>query len=100
VTSPSVTPPLSPSRAPGELLVLGGVVLFGIGVAAVAVVFVLFLVTGGEVPTALSLACALAPAGLGLALLGLVRQGRASSREARRLSAQRQASAGRRVSQS
>lgn len=71
-------------RAPGDLLVPAGVVLFGIGVAAVVVVVALFLVTGGEVPLVLSLGAALGPAGLGLALLGLLRQGRAASREARR----------------
>ena len=91
-----VTEPGAPggsSRGPGDLLVQAGVVLFGIGVAAVVVVVALFLVTGGEVPLVLSLGAALGPAGLGLALLGLLRQGRAASREARRRRAERRPSA-------
>lgn len=81
--------PVAAPRGPGDVLVPVGAVLFGIGVLAIVVVFVLFLVTGGEVPLALSLASGLAPLGLASALVGLVRQGRAASREARRQRAER-----------
>ena len=87
----SAAVPTAGGRGPGDLLVPVGAALFGAGVLAIAVVVGLFLATGGEVPTALSLACALAPLGLGLALLGLVRQGRAASREARRQRTERRA---------
>jgi hypothetical protein len=67
----------SPRRAPGELLVRGGAVVFAIGVLAVLVVFVPFLLGHRhDAPLPLDLLALLLPVGLGLALLGLLRGAR------------------------
>jgi hypothetical protein len=67
----------SPDRAPGDLLVRGGVAVFAVGlVAVVAVLVPFFLGHGHDAPEALNLVALLLPAGFGLALLGLLRGAR------------------------
>jgi hypothetical protein len=79
-----VTDEHTPAAAgPGDRLVQVGVALFGLGFAAIAVVFVLFLLYDDGVPAALAIACLLAPLGVGLALGGLLRQARAPGRAER-----------------
>jgi branched-subunit amino acid transport protein AzlD len=65
------------TRHPGDLLVRVGAVVFAVGVVAVLLVVVPFL-TGDrdEPPVLLDLLALLLPAGLGLALLGLLRGAR------------------------
>jgi VIT1/CCC1 family predicted Fe2+/Mn2+ transporter len=75
------------SRGPGERLVAVGVVLFGLGVAAVLVSVVPVLLGADEAPDLPTLlAGVLLPLGLALALVGLLRGARARRRAARRSS--------------
>lgn len=67
-----------PRGAP--LLVRAGVVVFALGLVAVVVVFTLFATGAHDLPVWLNLAAMMAPVGFGLALLGLFRQARRSSR--------------------
>ena len=66
------------SKPPGgaPVLVRAGVVLFALGLVAVAVVFALFAAGAHDLPLWLNLAAMLAPVGFGLALVGLFRQAR------------------------
>ena len=66
----------SPDRAPGDLLVRTGAVIFALGVVAVLAVLVPFFLGHHDLPTALDLATLLLPVGLGVALLGLLRGAR------------------------
>ncbi len=60
-------------RAPGDLLVRGGAVVFAIGVVAVVAIVVPFFLGQHDAPEALNLVALLLPVGFGLALLGLLR---------------------------
>ena len=66
-------------RRAGDLLVRLGALVFAVGVVAVLLILVPFL-TGDRsgAPVVLDLLALLLPAGLGLALLGLLRGARAS----------------------
>jgi len=65
------------TRAPGDLLVRVGAVIFALGALAVlAIVVPFFLGAGHDAPTTLNVLALLLPAGLGLALLGLLRGAR------------------------
>ena len=66
------------SVAGSSTLVRVGVAVFAMGLAAVAVIFVMFAAGVHDLPLWLNLAAMLAPAGFGLALLGLFRQARRS----------------------
>jgi hypothetical protein len=74
----------STTRLPGEQLVRGGAVLFGLGVVGVVVVVVPFLLGRDDAPLWTTLLASLLPVGLGAALLGLLRGARARRRAARR----------------
>jgi hypothetical protein len=59
----------------GDLLVRSGAAVFGVGTVAVLAILVpFFLGHGHDAPTALNLLALLLPAGLGLALLGVLLQ--------------------------
>ena len=72
------------TRLPGEGMVRAGALLFGLGVVGVLVVVVPFLLGRDDAPLWTTLLALLLPAGLGLALLGLLRGARARRRAARR----------------
>ncbi len=73
------------SRRPGDLLVQGGAVLFGIGLLAVVIGVVPAVVRDSTAPTALLvLAVSLLPLGLAVALVGLLRSARTRRRAVRR----------------
>lgn len=82
--APRVTSEGSASPGPGDRLVQVGAALFGLGFAAIVVVFVLFLLGDDGVPAVLAIACLLAPLGVAVALAGLLRQARAPGRRRRR----------------
>jgi hypothetical protein len=69
---------MPPGRSP--VLVRAGVLVFALGLLAVAVIFAMFAAGAHDLPLWLNLAAMLAPVGFGLALLGLFRQARQSSR--------------------
>lgn len=62
------------------MLVRVGVLVFALGLVAVAVIFAMFAAGAHDLPLWLNLGAMLAPVGFGLALLGLFRQARRSSR--------------------
>ncbi len=67
-----------PTRAPGDVLVRTGAVIFGVGVVGVLLILVPFLLGSRDsAPLALDLLALLLPVGFGLALLGLLRGARA-----------------------
>lgn len=61
---------------PGERLVRVGAALFALGFVGVLLVVVPFLLGRGEAPLWTTLLASLLPAGLGIALLGLLRGAR------------------------
>lgn len=61
-------------------LVRYGLVLFAVGVVVIVVTFVGYAAGDDNRPLAQNLACLLAPLGFGMALVGLVRSGRADAR--------------------
>ena len=62
------------------MLIRVGVVVFALGLVAVAAIFAMFAAGAHDLPLWLNLAAMLAPIGFGLALIGLFRQARQSSR--------------------
>jgi hypothetical protein len=62
--------------ARGDLLVRAGAVVFALGVVAVLAIVVPFFFGAHDRPTWLNLSALLLPAGLGVALLGLLRGAR------------------------
>lgn len=62
--------------APGDRMVTGGAVLFGVGLAAALVTLVPLFVRSDPLPTAVYLTAGLAPVGLALALVGMLRGAR------------------------
>lgn len=62
------------------MLVRAGVVVFALGLLAVAAIFTMFATGAHDLPLWLNIAAMLAPVGFGLALLGLFRQARESGR--------------------
>ena len=70
------------SKPPGgaPALVRVGVLVFALGLVAIAVIFAMFAAGAHDLPLWLNLGAMLAPVGFGLALLGLFRQARRSSR--------------------
>ena len=86
---PSVSVPVAarPQRRPISGLARAGIILFVIGLSAVAVIMVLFATGSTELPLWLNLVAMLAPVGFGLGLLAVF----AEARAARRASAQRAA---------
>ena len=80
IPAQAVRPRRSFSTAPVSLI---GLVLFGIGLLAVAVIMVLFATGSHDLPLWLNLAAMLAPLGFGLALLGMFLQARADRRAGR-----------------
>lgn len=70
------------SKPPGgaPVLVRVGVSVFALGLVAIAVIFGMFAAGAHDLPLWLNLGAMLAPVGFGLALLGLFRQARQSSR--------------------
>lgn len=62
------------------MLVRIGVLVFVLGLIAIAVVFAMFAAGAHDLPLWLNLGAMLAPVGFGLALLGLFRQARRSGR--------------------
>ena len=62
------------------MLVRAGVLVFALGLVAVAVIFAMFTFGAHDLPLWLNLGAMLAPVGFGLALLGLFRQARRSGR--------------------
>ncbi len=72
-------------RRPGDLLVRGGAVLFGVGLLALIVGVVPAVISKSTAPAALLvIAVSLLPLGLAIALVGLLRGARTRRREARR----------------
>ncbi len=55
---------------------LAGVGLFGVGLLAVVVIVIAFLLGSDNAPLPLTLLCLLMPVGLALGLLGLLRRAR------------------------
>lgn len=72
--------PAASTREPGALLVRVGAALFLLGVVAVAIVVLPHPLSRQERPLSLNLLAFLTSAGLGLALLGLLRGARADHR--------------------
>ncbi|MDP9394900.1 MAG: hypothetical protein M3Q27_11945 [Actinomycetota bacterium] len=72
--------PRARGRRPGDRLVAAGVVVFAAGLVAALVTVAPLLLGTEPMPTAVYVLSMLAPAGLGLALAGLVRQARATRR--------------------
>jgi hypothetical protein len=70
------------SRRPGDLMVRAGVVLFVAGVVGVLGVVLPYFLGGDEASIAWGALASVAPFGLGLALLGLLRGARADRRSA------------------
>ena len=66
---------------PGDGLVRAGAVLFAVGVLGVLAVVVPFFFGRDDAPLVWTLVASLLPAGMGLALLGLLRGARARRRE-------------------
>lgn len=64
------------ARRPGEWLVAAGVVVFAVGLLATMVTVVPFFIGAERMPTAVYLLAMAMPLGLGIALAGLVAQGR------------------------
>ena len=73
------TSPRSKGRRKAAPLAKIGMILFAIGLLAVAVDFVLFASGSHDLPLWLNLTAMLAPVGLGLGLIGVVLENRASS---------------------
>lgn len=75
---------LAPSRSvragTAPPLVRAGLVVFGLGLLAITATFIGYGAGADNRPLAQNLLCLLAPLGFGLALLGLVRNGRADAR--------------------
>ena len=67
-----------PSSAP---LAKIGMIMFAIGVLAIATDLVLFASGSRNLPVWLNLICMLAPVGLGVGLVGVVKEARSSSRK-------------------
>jgi FtsH-binding integral membrane protein len=65
---------------PGDTLVRVGAVLFVVGVVGIVVTVAPFLLNTARLPTPAYVVCMMAPLGFGIALLGLVRSGRARRR--------------------
>ena len=65
---------------PGERLVRGGAVVFGVGLLAALVVVVPFFFGRTDAPLGLTLLTLLMPLGLGIALSGLLRAARRGRR--------------------
>lgn len=59
-----------------------GMVLFAVGLLAIAANLVLFASGSRNLPVWLNVVCMLAPLGLGVGLVGVVREARAASRAA------------------
>jgi integral membrane protein len=70
------------TQAPTGGLIRAGLVLFAIGLLAVVLTFADYALGHDNRPLWQNLLCVLAPAGFGLALIGLVRDGRAQARTA------------------
>ncbi|GAC1325829.1 MAG: hypothetical protein NVSMB13_09630 [Mycobacteriales bacterium] len=68
---------------PGEQLVRIGALVFAVGVVFALIDVVPFLLGSPDRPLGVNLGVFAAPAGLGLALLGLLRQARSSQLQAR-----------------
>jgi hypothetical protein len=75
-------PARSTSRRQVSRLARLGMVLFGIGLVAVAVILVLFATGSTDLPLWLNLAAMLAPAGFGLGLIGVYLESRSERRAA------------------
>lgn len=60
-------------------------ILFGLGLIAIAADMILFASGSHDLPLWLNLACVLAPAGLGVGLLGVVLENRKSARAAAKI---------------
>jgi len=67
-------------RGPGDRLVAVGAALFAVGVLATIVTVAPYLLGTTRLPTPAYVVCMLGPVGFGIALLGLVRAGRARVR--------------------
>lgn len=74
--------PLPRHRRAGAWVTVG-MVLFGIGLLAIVAVLVLFASGGRDLPVWLNVTAMLAPAGLGVGLIGVLREVRRPAREAR-----------------
>lgn len=71
----------SSSRGPGDALVRVGAVLFALGGVGVLLTVLPYFFGGGDPAMASLVLATLMPAGLALALLGLLRSARASRRQ-------------------
>lgn len=72
-----------PDRLPGDRLVVVGAGVFALGAVALLAVVLPYFFSHPDLPLWLNVASFLAPVGLGLALLGLLRQARAARARAR-----------------
>lgn len=68
------------ARRPGEGLVRAGALVFAIGVAGVLAVLVPFLLGRADAPLWATLLALLLPVGLGMSLVGLLREARTRRR--------------------
>lgn len=68
-----------PPRRSAAPLAKIGIVLFAIGLAAIVADLVLFATGSNDLPLWLNLLCLLAPVGLGIGLIGVVRETRRAS---------------------
>ena len=77
-----VSTPADPRRKRRQLSGLArvGMILFGVGLVAVAVIMVLFATGSTELPLWLNLVAMLAPVGFGLGLLAVFNEARTSRR--------------------
>jgi integral membrane protein len=74
------SPPRALRSPPGSRLVRVGLVVFGLGLVAIVATFIGYAAGEDNRPLGQNLLCLLAPLGFGLALIGLVRNGRADAR--------------------
>ncbi|MDP9433441.1 MAG: hypothetical protein M3P91_12240 [Actinomycetota bacterium] len=82
--------PVATAERPGDRLILAGSALFFLGMLALVADLVPFFLGHPDQPLWLNLLALLTPLGLGVALLGLLRQALARRRESRRAGADRQ----------